>query len=348
MNGPRLRALVLTAGFGTRLEPLSLFLPKALLPICGEAVAGHALKQLAAAGCESAVLNLHHMGEEIEAHFGEEWHGLPISYSPESEIQGTWGALYGPREHLAGADAILLVNGDTLCRWPFESLIKQHFRSGAAVTMLLLRRTAEESLGGPVGVDAGGAVVQLRDSDAVGEVAKRHVFAGAHVLSPSLLDRVEEGFGEIINDLYIPLLAEGERIQGVVTGRRWHDLGTPERYLDGCLDWARSHGRVVAVRPRNAISPSAVIDESAIVRRSVIEEGAAVEGGAQVERSVLLAGAKVAGGSSVKRSIIGPGVELPVGADIERRMVTRVRSGYQAGERDSVMGELVYTRLEWG
>ena len=78
----------------------------------------------------------------------------------------------------------------------------------------------------------------------------------------------------------------------------------------------------------------------------MIEEGAAVADGARVKKSVLLADARVASGSSIKRSIIGPGVELPVGANIERRMVTRIRSGYQAGEQDSVMGELVYTRLE--
>ncbi len=345
MKIPRLRAFVLTAGFGSRLRPLTYFLPKALLPICGEAVAGQTLKQLARLGCESAVLNLHHLGEAIEGHFGAACQGLSITYSREAEIQGTLGALYPARDLLAEAELVLLVNGDTLCSWPWKAMIRQHLRSGADATMLLHRRPPREILGGPVGVDGRGAVVQLRDAEPIAEVAKRHIFMGAHILAPHLLERIEEKPADIVSDLYIPLLREKERIHSVVTARKWHDLGTPERYLAASLDWARRR-HLPSFRLRGVISPLAEIDETATLHRAMVEAGSVVRGEARVEKSVLLGDAVVPSGCTVRHSIIGPGVELPPAARIEHRMVTRIRSGYQPGDRDSVMGDLVYTPLE--
>ncbi len=344
MKIPRLRAFVLTAGLGSRLRPLTFFLPKPLLPICGEAVAGHTLKQLARLGCESAVLNLHHLGEAISDHFGSSYHGLEITYSPEEEIQGTLGALYPVRDTLAEGELVLLANGDSLCTWPWKAMIRQHLKSGADATLLLYKRPPTESQGGPVGVDSRGAVVQLRDSEPIGEVAKRHLFMGAHILAPRLLERIAEGPGDIVGDLYIPLLREKGRIHSVVTGRKWHDLGTPERYLTASLDWARGRS-LPGFRPSSVISTQAEVDEAATVQRAVVEAGAVLQAGARVEHSVLLSGAVVPSGCTVRKSIIGPGVELPAAAGIEHRMVTRVRSGYQPGSRDSVMGDLVYTPL---
>ncbi len=344
MKSPRLRAFVLTAGFGSRLRPLTFFLPKALLPICGEAVAGHTLRQLARFGCESAVLNLHHLGDAISEHFGTAYHGLQITYSPEEEIQGTLGALYPVRDQLMEADLVLLANGDTLCSWPWKAMIRQHLKSGADATILLHRRPPREAQGGPVGVDARGAVVQLRDAEPLAEVAKRHLFMGAHVLAPHLLEGIEEKPADIIGDLYIPLLREKGRIHGVATARKWHDLGTPERYLAASLDWARSR-RLPGFRPNSVCSPLAEIDEAVKIHRAVVEAEVVVRGEARIERSVLLPGAIVPSGCTIRSSIIGPGVELPAAARIEHRMVTRVRSGYQPGVGDSVMGDLVYTPL---
>ncbi|MCP4654183.1 MAG: NDP-sugar synthase [bacterium] len=343
MKRPRLRALVLTAGYGERLRPLTLFVPKPLLPICGEPVVGHTLRQLGKAGCEAAALNLHHLPEAIPRFLGRRYFGLPIRYSPEEEIQGTLGALYPQREFLAAADAVLVVNGDTLCRWPFRRLIRRHLRSGADITLLVHRRQPDEALGGGVGVGSDGRVVQLRDSKPVAKVASRHVFAGAHVLSPRILQRIQAGPADIVGDLYIPLLRDGGRIQGLVTSTRWHDLGTPERYLEANLDWVR--GRRPLRRRHSRISPLAEIAETATVRHSIVEEGAVVGEEARIEGSVLLSGARVADGSRIANSIIGPGAQLTASANIEGRMINRLRIGHQPSPHESVMGELVFTPL---
>lgn len=344
MKIPSFRALVLTAGFGLRLRPLTLFLPKALLPICGEPVAGNTLKELGSAGCETAALNLHHLGHEISELFGERYRNLPLVYSVEPEILGTLGALYPLRDFLGETDFFVLVNGDTLCSWPFKALIRTHIRTGADVTMLLHRRPPEEILGGPVAVGPKGAVVQLRNAPSTGEIAKRHLFAGAHVLSRHLLERIEPGKTDIVGDLYIPLLAEGGKIQSVLTSRRWHDLGTPERYLAASLDAAQQR-TLSGLGSRPVIAPSASVASSAALHRSIVEAQAVVEAGAVVEDSLLLPSARILAASSIRGSIIGPGVNLPDAANIEKRLVTRRQSGYHPSPQDSVMGELVYTPL---
>ncbi len=338
MKRLRLRAFVLAAGHGLRLRPLSLFTPKPLLPVCGQPVIGHTLRRLKKIGCEAAVVNLHHLAETLPEHLGRSWFGLPLIYSPEEEIQGTLGALYPQREILAAADLVLVVNGDTLCRWPWRAMIRRHLRSGADATLLLHRRSPDAALGGGIGVDGQGFVAQLRDHDPVAEVTRRHIFAGAQVLQPRLLDRLEKGPADSIDDLYLPLLRDGGRIAGFTTGKPWHDLGTPERYLAASLDWLRGPGR------RKRISPLAEVSDRATVQHSAVEAGAVVESDVKIERSILLSGARVASGSTIRSSIIGPGVRLEA-ANIERRMINRTKVDYQPSADESMMGDLVYTPI---
>lgn len=341
MKSARIRAFVLTAGHGRRLRPLTLSLPKPLLPIAGEPIVGHTLRQLGRFGCEAAVLNLHHLPDALPRHFGASYYGLPLVYSPEEEIQGTLGALHPQRGFLRSADAVLLVNGDTYCKWPWRRLIRRHLRTGAEATLLCHRRPPDPELGGAVGLAANGRVVGIRDAR-IAEPKSRHVFAGAHVLSPRLLDRIAPGPGDIVNDLYAPLLAEGGRIEGVVTRAEWQDLGTPERYLEAHLEESKRRLGKRSCR----ISPLADVHPRALVEGSFVDHGARVGEGAEVEDCVLLARAEVAPGSRIGRSILGPGVRLPSSARIEGRMINKVRPGYQTGPRESVMGDLIYTPID--
>ena len=115
----RIRGFVLAAGYGERLRPLTHFLPKPLLPIAGEPVIGHTLRTLAAARCEAVAVNLHHLPEAIPRQLGTSYHGLPLAYSFEEEIQGTLGALHPQLDFLAAADLVLLVNTERASTPPF-------------------------------------------------------------------------------------------------------------------------------------------------------------------------------------------------------------------------------------
>jgi mannose-1-phosphate guanylyltransferase len=343
MQARRIRALVLAAGLGTRLRPLTDHTPKPLLPVRGVPLLGHTLAQLAAIGCEAAAVNLHHLGEQMRQRFGDSHAGMPLTWSEEPELLGTLGALHPLRKFLAAADLVLLINGDSLCRWPLRKLIRRHLAAGARSTLLLTSRADPSLFGGGVGIDRAGGILSFRPGDPErGEVVRRYVFAGAHVFSPHLLSRIGTGKADIVRDLYIPMLAQGERLGALVDARCWHDLGTPQRFLEGVLDWARA-GWPARLWRRSWISQEAVLGSRVKVRRSAIEPGARVSEGARVERSVLLPGARIGEGCVVRETILGFGAAVPPGTWVERRIVVPQLAGFTPGLDDSVVGGAVYT-----
>ena len=338
----RLRGVVLAAGLGTRLRPLTHSLPKPLLPVAGVPLLGRTLSELAAAGCEAVAINLHHKGEKISAHFSDRFGEMELVYSWEQELLGTLGAVAPMADFLAPADLVVLVNGDSLCQWPITKLIRQHRRSEARATLLVSGRADPEGYGGGVGLDGQGSIVAFRPGKVFGEVSERRVFAGAHVFAPDLVGRRERRPADFVSDLYEPLLERGEKIQSYQTSVPWFDLGTPRRYLDGALDWARRNG---SLGRRSWISSEAAIDESATVRRSVIEAGVVVEAGAEIDRSLVLPQTRVGAEARVRESILGFAVKLRGGTGVERRMITTARADQEPGELDSVVGGLVYSPL---
>ncbi len=340
---PRVRALVLAAGYGTRLRPLTHRLPKPLLPVVGVPVADRTLEQLSRVGCQGAVLNVHHLASLIPPALGERRHGISLRYAPENRILGTLGPLVAARDDLRESDVVLMVNGDALCAWPFASLIRRHLASGAAATLLVHAGVDPREYGGGIGIDRQGRVVALRDMPPIGDVAKRRVFTGVHALSPRLLDQLVEGPGDIVSDLYIPMLRTGQPIATVATRRRWHDLGTPLRYWRGVLHWARGPWPRMLWRG-NRTAPEARITADARVRTSVLEHGAVVESGSRVAQSVLLENSRIGPGCDVRSCLIGPGVELE-NAHLSHQLVTRKVPGVNQSAEGSVLGSLVYTPL---
>jgi mannose-1-phosphate guanylyltransferase len=344
-----LRALVLAAGLGTRLRPLTDLVPKPLLPVIGVPLLGHTLAQLAALGCEDVAVNLHHLGDQIRQRFGPSFAGLRITYSEEPVLLGTLGA-FGPlRDFFAPAEHALLINGDSLCEWPLRRLLRRHLASGAEATLLLASRPEPASFGGGVGIDRHGRILSFRPGE--GEegqaAAHRYVFAGAHAISRRLLERIPPDLlsrpSDIVRDLYIPLLAEpGAVLDAVVTARRWHDMGTPQRFLDGVVEWARGRGPERLWR-RSWVSPEAAIGARAKVRSAVVEAGARVGEGARVERSLLLPGARVGKGCMVRDSIVGFGASVPPGTWVVRRVIMPQRQDFAPGLDDSVVGGAVFT-----
>ena len=333
MKKTRLRALVLSAGHGTRLRPLTAFIPKPLLPVRGAATLAHTIDQLVAIGCEGVAVNLFHRGEMIRATLGDSYGGVPLTFSIEEKLLGTLGALRPLRGFLGRADQVLIVNGDSLCRWPLRSLVRRHLRSGAEATMLVSKRVDPRPFGGGVGVVDRKWVVSLGGAGDDGDEIVRRVFMGAHVISPSLLDRVPEGPANFVPDLYEPLLSEGRRIGALETSRKWHDLGTPERYRLAVLDWGRR---------QSWTDPDAQVAAGARVRGSVVEQDVVIHDETTVSSSVVLPGARIGIGCRVIESIVGPGVDLPPHTTVERRLVTLVRADATASKNASVVGGLVY------
>jgi mannose-1-phosphate guanylyltransferase len=222
------RAMVLAAGFGTRLRPLTLSTPKPLLPVADRPFLEHVLALLHAGGIRDVVINLHHLGHLIERHVGDgSRFGLRVRYSPEAAILDTGGGIKQAEPLLAG-EAFVVVNGDSLLEVPLPEIVEGHRRSGAIATMAL-RADAEAERYGLVEIDADSRVRRIVGLPA-GAPAGRlrgYMFPGLHVMEPSIFGHMMPGAFSIVRTTYAGLLAQGLPIHGHVTDARWINIDTP-------------------------------------------------------------------------------------------------------------------------
>jgi mannose-1-phosphate guanylyltransferase len=342
--------MILCAGLGTRLLPLTEALPKPAVPVAGLPLVRFTLALLAGAGVRRAVVNVHHLAEVMASAALEAGRatGVEVSVSREPVVAGTGGALREARHLLAGASEILVVNGDVLFDADLRAALAAHRAAaaeGAIATMLLLPMPPGAAFA-TVDVDGSGAVRRIAGRGAGPDVALApwH-FTGVHVVSPDLLARVPAApFAQDLNrDVYAALLA-AERgglpasgpVRGLVTSGYWNDLGTPARYLEATADVLA--GRLLPARflgadpwPGCELDPGAEpaqricaargarIDPAARLHGPVIVgAGAEIGCGAEVGPSAVIgAGARVGAGAFVRRAVVWPGTELRPGEHLE-------------------------------
>lgn len=311
--------MVLCAGLGTRLRPLTGRCPKPAVPVCGVPLVRYTLGLLAGAGVRRAVVNVHHLPGEMAAAAREAAGalGLELAVSEEPVIAGTGGALREARRHLGGADAVVVVNGDVLFDVDLEGALAAHAATGALATMALLAMPAGATYAA-VELDEGGRVRRIAGRFGPGgEGLTPWHFPGVHVLSPALLDLVPAAPFEVdVNrHVYPPLMARG-LVRGLVTSGYWNDLGTPDRYLAANLDVAAGRvplGRFGLAQPP-PVAPDAVVEPGASVGEAVVGAGCRVPAGARLERAVLWPGTALAPGEVVRDAVAAGDLRVPAGA----------------------------------
>lgn len=312
-------AIILCAGLGTRLRPLTDRTAKPAVPLLGRPLVGYPLALLKAAGFARVCLNTHWQPEAMRRAAESEAAplGLTLDVSHEPRILGTGGALGQARERgLVRRDRPLVVlNGDVLFDVDLERVLRAHLESGAAATMVLRRMPAGASYS-PVEADAQGRIHRIGRYGTPGP-GPGHLFTGVHVLSAAALDRLPPGESGVVETVYAPLLAEGARVQAVFEQGLWLDLGDPRGYLEAHLALLAGTSPLGALerlgiltRPVRGVSPDAVVAADAIVARSSIGSGAVVGAGAHVEDSVVWPGSRVEAGEELRRTIVTPDVRV--------------------------------------
>ncbi len=226
------RALVLAAGFGTRLAPVTDHLPKPLLPVGGEPLLDLIIDRLLAAGVPEVAVNSHHRGELVAAHVADHRHTARLVHFPEPEILGTGGALDNARGFLTQSSAFVVYNGDVLCDVDLADLLAAHHNSGALATLLLVDWPAVNSvtltktgtishIGG-----TGGEPVSAPDD-------RQLTYAGIGVFERELLADIGPGFSSLIDPLVRALAKDPGAVRGYVPDAvAWDDLGTLTRWLN--------------------------------------------------------------------------------------------------------------------
>lgn len=214
--------MLLAAGLGTRMRPLTYKVPKPLLPLDGMTVIDHQLKYLSHFGIEQVMINLHHLGDMIKEHVGDgSRYGIEIHFSEERTLLGTGGGIK-KAEPFFGGDPFVVLNTDALMDIEISFVIENHMSLGSVATMVVRHLSAGDSY----------TPLSLHE-DRISEFGKGdHFFAGLQIIDHRMLDLLPSaGFAScLINDGYGQFLKKGIPISAYVDKGPWYDLGNPDGY----------------------------------------------------------------------------------------------------------------------
>jgi len=294
--------MVLAAGYGTRLRPLTDHLPKPLAPLAGRPLLDLVLDRLAAAGVTLAVVNGHHLADRLRAHLETRAGAPSIRFHHEPEILGTAGPLHAARDLLAEGAAFLVHNADVLCDADLAAAAALRAETGAEGVLLLtdLPRVNSVRVGadGRVRDVAGLAAAPPRQGD------RMLTYTGVAVLARRFLARVSPGPGGLA-PLLARAAADGALLGLEVPARAWSDLGTPRSYLE-------AHAERLATGTRQVVATDAVVDATARLEGfAVVGAGASIGAAAVLSDCVVLPGAAVPARTVRHRCVLGPGWEMP-------------------------------------
>lgn len=224
------QALVLCAGEGRRLRPLTERLPKPLVPFLGAPLLEHALRRLAAAGVRRVALNAHHRGEVMARWAARRpVPGLELQVLHEAELLGTGGGVARLAAHV-DRGPLLVLAGDIVADFDLADLARRHHATGAEASMGLTA-AADPAVFGPVGVDSDGLLVDIVRT-LRRPAARELVNASVHLLEPGFVRRLRPEPSCLVRQAYLPALAEGARVAGWLHHGAWAETGTPAGLLD--------------------------------------------------------------------------------------------------------------------
>jgi NDP-sugar pyrophosphorylase family protein len=322
-----MKAILLVGGRGTRLRPLTIHVPKPIVPIFDRPFLRYQLDLLKQVPeIDEAVLSLNYQPRRIEELFGDgSEEGLGIKYVIEPQPLGTAGAVRYAGESLR--ESVVVLNGDVLAQIDLAGVIALHRERKAKATIVLVP-VDDPSAYGVVETDASQNILRFLEKPNPHEITSNTINAGIYVLEPDTFDRIPKETPWSIERSFFPSLVErGESFVAYVHRGYWIDIGTPEKYLQVHRDIMDGHYRAApfAETPARAwISPHARVDEGVEIEGPCfVDEGTVVKAGARlgaysvvgkqchieeravVERSIVWANTRVSQDATVRRSILG-------------------------------------------
>ena len=224
-----MKAMILAAGEGRRLRPLTNHLPKPMLPIAGKPLLEHTILYLRENGITDLAINLHHLPQAVIDHFGDgsDW-GVNLRYSVEERLLGSAGGVKRVQDFFD--DTFIVYYGDLFTRANLQPMIDLHRQSGAPATMGLYR-VPDPWNRGIVELNEAQIITRFVEKPSRDQAFSDLANAGIYVLEPDVLDLIPaEQMYDFGHDVFPNMLATGMPIAGYVIEDRLIDIGLPEKY----------------------------------------------------------------------------------------------------------------------
>ena len=318
-----MRAMILAAGLGTRLKPLTLRLPKPMFPVLNQPLLEHTLKFLSSQGIQDIIINVHHLPKKIVEHFGDgSDFGVRLVFSIEEKILGTAGGLKKAEEFLQ-KETFLVMNSDVLADINLANILKFHKEKNAYLT-LVVRQDANPEKYKPIQLADDGRITRFVDAsfNHPFQTTQRVMFTGIQIMEPEIFSRIpKDKFFGTTEDVFPSLVDEGLPVYGTLHEKYWIDIGTRETYIQAQAD--ALEGKLILqtkssinfegpliVPPVHIGKDCEISNDAQVGPHAVLGNGCRLRSGAMVENSILWEGVTIGSGATVKNSIIGKGVAI--------------------------------------
>ena len=303
-----IKAMILAAGGGTRLYPLTFNLAKPMVPVLNRPVMGRIIALLARHGITELIANLYHFPDQIASYFGDGARcGVALEYSREREILGTAGGV----KHVAGFfgdQTFIVIGGDDLADFDLTAMAAFHRQRGALAT-IAVSEVEHVSQYGIVVADDSGRIRSFQEKPPAHEALSRTANTGVYMFEPAALDYIPPNeFFDFGKQVFPLLLEKGAPFFAWGAKGYWKDIGNPREYLDANID---------ALEGKAGISPP-----GAEISPGTWAEGECTIAAAEIEPPVALgAGCRLAPGCRIGKCVIGPRARVPAGAAFEACVV---------------------------
>jgi mannose-1-phosphate guanylyltransferase len=331
-----MQALVLAGGEGTRLRPLTLSVPKPVMPLAGRPFLTFMLDWLGRHGVDDVILSCGFMSDAVERVLGDEHDGIRLRYVVEEEPLGTAGPMRLAADEGVLQERLLVLNGDVLTDIDLTAEVEQHERTRARATLALVAVDDTSSYGVVPTADDGQVEAFIEKSD--GPPPTNRINAGAYVLERSVVDLIPSGRAVSFEHEVFPKLV-GQGLYGYAAAGYWVDIGTPERYLDATYDLLADvvestlpprdetdslvyDGCITSgarIGPLSVLGRHCSVGDRSIVERAVLHDSVIVGAQCTVTEAIVAEGARIEDGVRVEPgAVIGAGAAVSEGTVVDR------------------------------
>ena len=314
--------MILAAGFGNRLKPLTNDLPKPLFPVLNRPILEHTLQFLRSHRIQEVAINLHHKPEKIINYFGDgKQFEMDLHYSLEEKILGTAGGIKKLQDFFKD-DSFWVINSDILTDVDLNGALKFHKEKNSKLTLVVQQVVNTDKYGSIQRDDDGRIVNFLGHSIMNSKRVTQVMFTGIQILEPDIFSRIPENkFCGTTEDVFPEMIEDGLPVFGYVHHGYWADIGTRETYIQAQAD--ALDGKLMLKTP-SSINPEGylvskpvhigkdckIAQDAQVGPHAVLGNNCHLYSGAVVKNSILWPGTTIGNGCAVQNSIIGAGVTI--------------------------------------